>query len=79
MTLRTRVKALVVALFLAVGSAVGLHALRPYSSYFHYYSDATLTEQVGAGFIDCHWYFWMIWGEETPYYTEERDPCDPKK
>jgi hypothetical protein len=59
----------------AVASVANLQASREYSTVLAYYSDSSLTEQVGEGFIDCQWHFTLMWGSTSDFYTESNDPC----
>ena len=41
-----------------------------------YYSDATLTYEVGGRITPCTSYPYT-WGEQTPYYTTFSEACPP--
>lgn len=68
--------------FLAVVAALGISSAL-YSStvvaqpdegrIITYYSDATMTEQVGEGGNGCHASY--HWGQKTPYFTVETFNC----
>jgi hypothetical protein len=60
---------------LAVRSVAVLEASRGYSSQQAYFSDSSMTEVVGEGYVDCNWHFTLYWGQVTNYIDSSDDTC----
>ena len=72
----TTMAALGTSIALSFLPAASLAAPPPFGWDRTYYDDAAHTTEVGLETRYCNGYISLYWGVKTPYYVEERFPCE---